>query len=226
MPGFIKRILYFSVILLVTGCFQFNMDLKQQKFWEWFSKNQEKLYNTELQNHDLQNQYFNELSDELGKIHPDLVFEFTPIQENKIKEFTISADGIEELFPIVISLIDKAPNIDKWKISAFRQRIAGDGLAIKFGELSIGYDDMYFRYIEENGKLGIELNIRHYTEEPMMQNAIYILLDSLIGEYDVVTKIDWIDWVKLNENDIENLAPIKDLKVLIDRRKQNEKDDK
>lgn len=195
--------------------------MKQEKFWKWFSNNQDKLYNADVQGHEMQNLFFDEISAELRKINPDLVFEFSPVQENGKKEFTISADGLKELFPIVISLVDKAPKIEQWKFTAFRQRIPGDGIAVKFQDFNIGYSDLFFRYTEENEKLGIELNIRHYTGEPQMQNGIYILLDSLLGEYDVVKAIDWIDWVKLNELDIENLAPITDLRILIDQRKES-----
>ena len=53
-----------------------------------------------------------------------------------------------------------------------------------------------------------------------MQNAIYLLLDSLLGEYDVTKNIDWIEWNKLNESEINNLYQITDLRELIDSRKK------
>jgi len=197
----------------------FNKESKEEKFWNWFSKHQ-KTYYTEIENLEIREKIFNELSSELKKVNSDLVFEFSPIHENGIREFTISAEGIKELFPIVENLVEKAPEIEKWQFNAFRQRIPGDDFEIQYGDIKIGYSDIYFRYKDgEYGKLGIELNIKDYNGEGQTQNAIYILLDGLIGEYDITMGIDWIEWVKLDESNIENLNPITGLPTLIDEKK-------
>ena len=134
-----------------------------------------------------------------------------------MREFTISAEGMKELFPIVEKLIEKAPKLKNWKFNAFRQRIPGDDFEIQYGDLKIGYSDIYYRSENDNGKLGIELNIKDYNGNGQTQNAIYILLDGLIGEYDVTTKIGWIEWVKLDKNEIKNLKPIIELRNEIDK---------
>ena len=197
----------------------FNKKSKEEKFWNWFSKNQNTYY-TEIENLEIRENIFNELSFELKKVHSDLVFEFSPIHENGIREFTVSAEGMKEIFPIVVNLIEKAPKLKNWKFNAFRQRVPGDEIELNFGDFEIGYKDIYFRYLEEDEKLGIELNIRDYDNDPRMQNAIYILLDNLIGEYDVTMGIDWIDWVKLDESKLENFYPITHLRTVIDKRKE------
>ena len=193
----------------------FNKESKEEKFWNWFEKNQETYY-SEIENLEIREKIFNELSKNLKKINEDLVFEFSPIHENKIREFTISAEGIKDLFPVVEKLIEKAPKLKNWKFNAFRQRIPGDEFEIQYGDLKIGYSDIYYRSEDDNGKLGIELNIRNFDGKGQTQNAIYILLDGLIGEYDVTTKIGWIEWVKLDENEKENLNPIIELRNEID----------
>ena len=185
----------------------FNKESKEEKFWNWFEKNQETYY-SEIENLEIREEIFNELTKNLKKVNEDLVFEFSPIHENNVREFTISAEGMKELFPIVEKLIEKAPKLKNWKFNAFRQRIPGDEFEIQYGDLKISYSDIYYRSENDNGKLGIELNIKNYDDEAQTQNAIYILLDGLIGEYDVTTKIGWIEWVKLNENEMENLKPI------------------
>jgi hypothetical protein len=194
----------------------FNRESKEEKFWNWFEKNQETYY-SEIENLEIREKIFNELSKNLKKINEDLVFEFSPIQENNIREFTISAEGIKDLFPVVEKLVEKAPKLKNWKFNAFRQRIPGDEFEIQYGDLKIGYSDIYYRSEDDNGKLGIELNIKNFDGKGQTQNAIYILLDGLIGEYDVTTKIGWIEWVKLNENEKENLKPIIELRNEIDK---------
>lgn len=91
---------------------------------------------------------------------------------------------------------------------------------IQYGDFRISYSDIYFRYVDgEYGEIGIELNIRDFDDSGQSKNAIYILLDGLIGEYDITMGIDWIEWVKLDETNIENLNPITILRTLIDQKK-------
>ena len=215
-----KRILIITPIILLTMGFSlFNKQSKEDKFWNWFSKNQNTYYN-EIENLEIREKIFNDLSTELKKVHKDLVFEFSPIHENGIREFTVSAEGIKELFPIVEKLIESAPKIEKWQFNAFRQRIPGDEFEIQYGDFRISYSDIYFRYVDgEYGEIGIELNIRDFDDSGQSKNAIYILLDGLIGEYDITMGIDWIEWVKLDETNIENLNPITILRTLIDQKK-------
>jgi hypothetical protein len=213
------KLLLISVFILtiITMSFSiFNRESEEEKFWNWFEKNQETYY-SEIENLEIREKIFNELSKKLKKINEDLVFEFSPIHENNIREFTISAEGIKNLFPVVEKLVEKAPKLKNWKFNAFRQRIPGDEFEIQYGDIKIGYSDIYYRSGDDNGKLGIELNIRNFDGKGQTQNAIYILLDGLIGEYDVTTKIGWIEWVKLNENEKENLKPIIELRKEIDK---------
>lgn len=197
-----------------------NKRSKEEKFWNWFSKSQDTFYH-EIENLEVRDEILTDLKSELNKVHPNLVFEFSPIHENGVREFTISAEGVKDFFPYVEGLIEKAPEIKNWQFNAFRQRIPGDDLQIQYGDLNIGYSDIYFRYQDgKYGEIGIELNIRDFDESPQTQNAIYILLDGLIGEYDITLGLDWIEWVKLDESNIENLNPITSLRGLIDEKKK------
>lgn len=211
----VKLIFCFTIISTMAFTI-FKKENIEDKFWNWFVKNQESYYNENVDD-EKREKLFDDFSNNLKKIHPDLVFEFGPTDKNGIKELTISADGIEEIFPIVESLIKKSPKIKNWKFNAFRQRVPGDDFEIEYGDLKISYSDLYFKSTNQDGKLGIELYIRNYDGKGETQNAVYILLDNLIGEYDVVTKIDWIEWEKLEEDNVKNLKPIIELRELIDK---------
>ncbi|MHA6248933.1 hypothetical protein ACXYMU_13400 [Pontibacter sp. CAU 1760] len=205
-------------ILVISGilmaCSNISTKTKEEKFWDWFSKNEQTYYQLE-QNQETE---FDRLSQELKQIDENLVFEFSPIHEDGTKEFTISAEGIVESFPIVTKLVGIAPKIEKWKINAFRQRIPGDDIVIKLGDsLKLGYEDIYFRYGYDKGKIGLELNIRNYKDEPQLNQAIYILLDGLIGEYDMETKISWIERKNLIESEADSLYKIVELRQIVDK---------
>ena len=210
---------YILISTLLISMIIFNSCTKKDKneiFWEWFSKNEDKYFHFEDNN---QEQLFNELHQKLIKIDSNLVFEFGPIKSNNTRELSISADGLIESFPSVIELVKKAPKLDKWKINSFRQRIADDEIELKYDDFKISYDDIYFRYSNESNKIGIELNIRSYKETPEFINATYILLDGLIGEYDMETKIDWIERKSLDESKIDSLYKIVELRDIVDELK-------
>lgn len=192
---------------------------KEEKFWDWFSKNNLTYYN-EVEGIDTTKPLFQKLNAELAKVNDELTWEFSPVKDNGIREFTISADGMKDFFPIVEKLVNAAPEIPNWKINAFRQRIPGDDLKIDYGDFSVSYSDIFFKYADEGEKIGIELYIRDFDGNGHKQNAIYILLDGLIGEYDTETVIDWIDWKKLNESETDKLFKFYELRELVDRKKE------
>lgn len=176
---------------------------KAQNFWNWFSKNEELYFHFEKNQEIL----FFKLKTELEKIHPDLVFEFSPIFENGIREFVISADGIKSIFPIVIDLVKQAPTFKNWKVIPFRQP-HDDVTAINYQDLTINFEDVFFRYAKDSGQIGLELNIRGFYESPEWSVAVFILLDNVLGEYDTEMSLSYIDKKVLNENEVNSLFPI------------------
>jgi len=203
----------------------FKSKSKEEEFWDWFLKNEAALYygtDDELEREKI----FDGLSKRIKSIDDNLVFAFTPVKEGQLKEFVISADGIKESFPQVINLVKSAPTHPNWKFLSFRQPNTGDDLSLAMGDFEIGYNDIYYRYAEQDSKLHLELNIRDFEDSEFQQNAIYILLDSLIGEFDVVMEIDSIDWVILDENNIDNFYPFVELRKLIKSRKEKKADNK
>jgi len=190
---------------------------KDVDFWKWFSKNQAELYHYEKDQLIL----FDELTKRLKSIDSNLTFEFSPVHNDSIREFTISADGLKESFPTVIRLVEKAPKIPKWKINAFRQRVPGDGIQIVYDDsLKISYNDIYFRYAENSGKIDLELNIKNYKKESGFDNAVFILLDALIGEYDMETRISGIDRKLLDDSKLDSLHRIVELRDIVDNLKK------
>jgi len=183
---------------------------KEQVFWDWFSKNADIYFYFE-RNQDV---YFSKLKTKLSKVHPDLVFEFSPILEDGTREFVVSADGIESVFPIVIKLVEQAPILKNWKIVAFRQPHK-NFTQIEYQGLIINSDDIFFRYAKDNGMIALELNIRGFYESPEWTAATFIILDNILGEYHTTMSLSLIDKKKLNENETIDLFPIVALPQII-----------
>lgn len=177
---------------------------KEEKFWEWFLKNDTLLFNFE----ENQEATFSELNNALRKVHKDLTFVFGPIISNR-REFIVSADGFASLIPFVAKLVHSAPKMNNWTVLAFRP--AQDGPCnIELNGIKVTDKDLKFDFLDEiNNRIG--LNIHAKGDENNRANyemAVFIFLDHYIGEYDVMTKVGQIkiDFDTNSGNPIEKLA--------------------
>jgi len=183
----------------------------EERFWYWFSKNSDKYLHFENN----QDHLFQELKVELEKIDSNLTFEFSPILENGTREFVISADGIKSSFPTVINLVKYAPILKDWRIIAFRQPHK-EVTQISFQGLNIDLKDIFFCYIKDNGKIGLELHIKDFYESPAWTGISFVLLDTLLGEYNAEMCLSWIEKKLLIKDDASSLTPITDLPKIIE----------
>lgn len=198
-------------------------NIKTQKriaeFWHWFLKNEPLLYYG-TENKERRVEVLHQISEELKKLNKHLVFELSPILEGEVKEFIVSADGIKEAFKTVRQLIRYAPKHPNWQFVAFRPRLESNDLTISMGAIDFSYDDLFFRYVLTDNEFGIELNVRNFNQTVWEKNALFILLDALIGEYDAATEIDWVEWTTLDETEAAELCPFVELRDLVDKRKK------
>lgn len=163
---------------------------KEDKFWEWFNKNENRIYDFELN----QNHIFDELHNELRKVDDGLVFEFGPKRNDEKREFAISADGILKFFPSVEKLFEKKPNLLKFDVKKFRQR-KGSGFSIRVEDIIIDPKDIKF-LIKESDDFKIDIALflgksNEINEETRIQIG-FLFLDDMLGEYDVSTKVGGI----------------------------------
>jgi len=158
-------------------------------FWRWFQANEPRLFEFEKD----QEHIFDELGMQLHRIQPNLTFEFGPKQHGK-REFVISADGIKDAFPAVIALADAAPSLPRWKIIKFRPR-RGFQSPVTINGLQISPSQIQFTIEPDGKKAGITLFIEGYklTERERYASAVYLMLDQALGEYDVETKVGFIE---------------------------------
>ena len=211
-----KRILF----LFIVGCSFLSLCKSSPNiiFWNWFKKNEQYIYDN-IDNKELQSELYEKVSNELGKVDSNLVFNSSPILKNGKREFTISADGLKESFVSVEKLVKQSPKFKNWNIIAFRQRIDNDNLGVRYNDYEISYDDLYYKSSMNEDLYGIDLYIKNFDGSGQMQNTIYILLDALLGEYDTTMRIDWIEWHELSYENKSHLKKIVDLRKEIDNRK-------
>ncbi|WML46648.1 hypothetical protein RCG23_13405 [Neobacillus sp. PS3-34] len=189
----------------------FNWITPEQKFWKWFQENSDQFYQMSEEDKE---ELFDILHVQLQKIHKELVFEFQVEPDiDGVKELIISADGMRELIPYVLKLVNIAPKLKNWKITAFRQRM--EGIEINFNGFRISEDTVLFTYdyTADSNFINVNLFLENYEAE--MQGTLFLLLDSCLGEFNVMTKLGYINFGDILDAEGETLLPLTQLYDLV-----------
>ena len=180
---------------------------KYIKFWDWFKSRSEYIYNNlEIDTDNIAL----EITENIKLVNQDLEFEIPLEFLDDTRELIISADGLEKLFNVVIELVKSAPIINNWRITAFRPRLHQRNQRIDLDGISMDYFDIFFTYIEQNQGIELKAYIADYDGiDNRYVHLYFLLLDSLIGEYDSVkciasTKV----FPLLNKTDLHSFSEL------------------
>ena len=197
------------------------------KFWKWFEENQNRYYeNIEPDKRKEMEKLFDDLQKQLKPINSNLVFEFSPILGNKKREFVLSSDGRKEAFPDLISLYKRSPYSNKWEFILFKQGFDTDPKLKLTNDFTLSWDKVKFSYKELKEGLSMDFYIEGYNEkDESFGTGLIILLDSLLGEYDAVMQITYVDVHKLEKKTDKKLKEFKELKRVVEeyKSKKNKK---
>ena len=189
---------------------------KFKEFWDWFVSRSEYIYKhleTDTENIAL------DITEHLKKIHQDVEFEIPFDFDDNNRTLIISADGDIELFDIVERFVKSAPEINKWNIIAFRPRLHQKNQIIDLDGISMDYHDIYFTHQVEENKLVLDVYIKNFDgSDNRYVHLYFLLLDSLIGEYDSVTCVKETRIYPFK--DIDNLLDFPQLLSIVDELKR------
>lgn len=161
------------------------------EFWKWFADHAAAL-RTEP---DL-TQTMLRIGAELEKVNDGLIAEIAKGADTLT--LVLSADGHEELFPIVQQVYARRPHVEGWAIVAFRPR--GDlSSRIELGDRSIDPSQVKFVATRAGAKLDIDVYIPGYTTNEDMGSLAFVFLDHVVGEYDMETKIGGIEFASITQ---------------------------
>lgn len=185
---------------------------KEEKFWDWFCKNSEAIFDFEKD----QEAIFDKIQAELGKIDVNLTFEIGAKKDGK-RDFILSADGILSLFPLVEALFSKRPDLPKWHFVKFRPRRA-IGNSIRLGSIELFPRDVRFLLVdEEDEKIAIVLFLKGYDGSALFNQIGFLFLDECLGEFDVETKVGGISFKDFDREHFEDSRPIEELPAMFDK---------
>ncbi len=203
--------------------------LKQIKsFWKWFEQNEVQILEafTTLTKHD---EVFNQLNRKLSYVSKRIGFILVGRKSNSEKvKLIITAHGYRKLYPKVNALINNAPKSIHWDFQAFIQpnkdiEMFKQGIdnPYIFQDFEIKTSELYFKPLEFNTfqkkmKIVVYLkNYKYHFDNDAIDEAVYIIIQDLIGEENFKKTISLVQLAQLPENPL-NLVHLYELQEYID----------
>jgi hypothetical protein len=188
-----------------------------ERFWTWFAENCEAF--RDPPGDDRRN--IDKLGSLLSEIREGLVVEFS-LTGGRAEEIVISADGKKDLFAAVIEVVQAAPPIPGWRVTAFRQP-GNPNVTIEMNGMKLGANDIWFSAEPSDGKTDLLLLVRGMTEEnhQMLAGAVFVLLDNALGEFIVETALGDVNFGPLSGDPAaDGLRPLTELRACVERVQQ------
>ena len=187
----------------------------EEKFWNWFVENKtkiEKFMDSEQRDYSI----YNKLTSEIQKYHADLIPELTKSEDDKYV-LIITPDGIKDGVEPTKKLAADCPVIDNWIIVKFRQPT--DDIKLNFKGLEYRSSDIEIlpQIDHKREVVDIDVFIRNMNkDEGLYQSLAFLYLDHILGEFNSITKVGYIDFHHLDENKkVENSISLLELRNLI-----------
>ncbi|WP_445737618.1 hypothetical protein [Mariniflexile sp.] len=202
---------------------------KINTFWNWFQDNNQTIKNLINETPIKQKQTCYLLNKRLGYYCKTLDFMIVfPKKANQKTELIITANGNPEYFNQVIELINNAPQLKHWKFTAFIQPsqnidniIEGLDEPYIFQEITIKTSEIKFLPLDydiNSNKLDIIIYLKNYNihcNTKTWQQAIYIILQDLLGEKSLCQNINFVQLAKMPKQAVA-LIELYELQLYID----------
>lgn len=184
-------------------------------FWRWFQANANAFYKVVKDAGNIEVDFFDYLAPRLNQLRPGLFF-LSGMAGDNTAELIITADGDLSNIVFAEELIAAAPHIPGWKFTALKPELSIDNVHIKMGKHTFGRDNIHF-YDNSDSEYPDEIAIAIVHDDmdeenrKDITNGVYIFLDNFLGELNLVTNIDDIDFVT-KKDAAADLVPVEKLK--------------
>lgn len=160
-----------------------------EDFWQWFAANGRVLKD---RYHPDREALSDDLLQRLQQISEGLWFEMG-IRPDGSGHLIITAEGNVEFFPEVVALVEAAPGMEGWEITAFKPA-RGFGFVLNRSGIAIDPKQARFVALEDPDDpdfFGIEVGYPHYEHEREDEflDATYTMLEVGIGELDLADHV-------------------------------------
>ncbi|HEY2583304.1 MAG TPA: hypothetical protein VGI43_15945 [Mucilaginibacter sp.] len=179
-----------------------------KKFWNWFEENNKPYLLLDEADEEVRDQLLQDLETHLHEYCDELWFELGGMPGEE-QELIITAEGNTDFFEQVEALLDSAPVINGWRFTAFIQPVESEN-TINYEGVELKRDDLWFMPLQSasNPKsIGIRVCAPNYDflkENDWFKNAVYKMLDTVLGEKSFAIDINHVDYGQLPEKPEEH----------------------
>jgi len=150
--------------------------------------------------------------DRIHAIHPALGFQIGEPTDDLVIE--ISAEGRKRMIPVVVEVVNAAPEIAGWTVRAFRQPCAVASISV--GTCTYTTDSVRFAMKRDDNGTHVALFLDDFDAAPNEVGPIaFLLLDATIGELAVMTEIVGLKFFD-SRNQFVATRPLCDLPAALD----------
>lgn len=197
----------------------FNREIESQnaeeQFWNWFTKNKSRIEKFIDSSHSDYSVY-NELTKRIKSYNELLFPELTKTKENKYV-LIITPDGLKDGIEPTKKLGESHPEIPSWIIKKFRQPC--DEITLNFNGVEFPSSDIEIiaELDDELEKVNIAVFVRNMNKDEKNHKSLaFLYLDHILGEFNSITKVGYIDFYHLDDNKtVENSISLLGLRKLI-----------
>ncbi|MFD1162015.1 DUF695 domain-containing protein [Hwangdonia seohaensis] len=180
-------------------------------FWDWFVQNEGKFHKVIKNQGDINKVFFSKLAPKLNELKDGFWF-LTGMYDNDIAELILTADGTVKNIVFVEELVDAAPKINGWKITALKPPSKANTFAIEMGGYKFDETTMSFYSNELSGfpdEIDITITHKDLMEENRSEitNGVYLSLDNSLGELKSISLIDNLNVINTKDA-LNDLVPI------------------
>lgn len=163
-------------------------------FWQWFIENEKRFRDLENNNSEQALDFLSELIQEMKPFNPWLKALAGPHTGDEY-ELIITSDGDVALFCKVEELVQAAPKIDYWIVTAHKPALGFEGVSIDLYGKEFSTETTHFYPIIYNDypdEVNIILTHKDYDkkDDEHFQAGGMIYLENGLGEVNTATKID------------------------------------
>ncbi|TKC54874.1 hypothetical protein FBD94_25750 [Pedobacter hiemivivus] len=200
---------------------------KEKQFWNWFELNNAKyFFLNQIDDNKEKERYLDEFLKQLHEYDNHLFFEIGGYPD-ETQELIITAEGNLEYFEKVEKLINSAPYIKNWSITAFKPAIKA-GFTINYKDIELNPKDLWFFPLEKKQApqlLGLRIYLENYKllqRKDELLKAVYLVIDSLLGEKSSALDIQHVEVAQLPEDpEKQGLLKLDELPKYIQWKKNN-----
>ncbi|MCQ9634864.1 DUF695 domain-containing protein [Chryseobacterium sp. WG23] len=198
--------------------------LEYKDFWDWFLTMEKTFFKVvkEGGQEAIEKDFFDIISPKLNQINKGYYF-LTGMSDDSTAELIITVDGEIKNIVFAEELIEAAPKLKHWKITALKPAMDIQNVHVGIGDYKFSKDTIFF-YSNEHEEYPDEIDLVFVYQgtaenKEVITTGICIFLDNFLGELNFATQIDTFTVIGIEQAGKE-LVPVEKLKDFLEWRER------